>query len=747
MLISYEWLRSLVPLTVGVEEFARRMMLAGFNHESTTPIGDDFAVDLEITSNRPDCLGHIGLAREAAVLFGSALQLPAAAPKASGSGNVSDLASVRIDCPQLCRRFTARVIRGVKIKSSPAWLVKRLTAIGQPAINNVVDITNYVLMECSQPLHAYDLAHVRGKQIIVRDARAGEKFAAINHKTYDLAPGTCVIADAERAVGLGGVMGGVDSEVSPSTVDLLIEAADFDPLSIRNTARKLGLRSDSSYRFERGVDPEGVDWASRRCCELILELAGGELADGVIDVGSPRPARTPITLRLSQLERILGIDIPGDEVRRILLALGCREEGFSNDIEIVHEAGGYTIQTSPEPMTPEEVDRFNAEQERAEAETIAAIKLASATIREELDRAIGETAVPMGRGSVTVVPPSWRRDLEREIDLIEEAARIYGYDAIPEDVSVPMAPSARTDQDRVLARIRHVLTACGFDEALTISVVDAELSSAFSPWTDAAPLALQMPILERADRLRRSLVPSLLKARRENEAVGNRVIELFETANVYLPHSTDFSQANGQLPQEELMLGLTSGRDFFAVKGAIEAMLAALDPAAQLEVRPAAAADLWAAGRAVELVVGGETVGLLGEVSAAGLKRFELRGKTVVAELKIGPLVKATVLVPRYVPTVPFPAIDRDINLVVDESVRWSDVAATARSAGGDLIESLDLKNVYRDKEKLGPGKKSLLVTLVIRSPERTLTSGEADAVRERITAACASKHGAQLRV
>jgi phenylalanyl-tRNA synthetase beta chain len=279
-------------------------------------------------------------------------------------------------------------------------------------------------------------------------------------------------------------------------------------------------------------------------------------------------------------------------------------------------------------------------------------------------------------------------------------------------------------------------------------VVDAELSSSFSPWTDAAPLALQMPILERADRLRRSLVPSLLKARRENEAVGNRTIELFETAKVYLPYSNDFSQANGgQLPQEELMLGLTSGRDFFAVKGAIEAMLAALDPAAQLEVRPAAAADLWAAGRAVELVVGGETVGLLGEVSAAGLKRFELRGKTVVAELKIGPLVQKTVLVPRYVPTVPFPAIDRDINLVVDESVRWSDVAATARSAGGELIESLDLKNVYRDKEKLGPGKKSLLITLVIRSSERTLTSGEADAVRERITTACAAKHGAQLRV
>jgi phenylalanyl-tRNA synthetase beta chain len=730
MLISYEWLKSLVPLSVGVDEFARRMMLAGFNHESTTPVGDDFAVDLEITSNRPDCLGHIGLAREAAVLFGSELKLPAAAPKHSGSTKVADVASVRIDAPQLCSRFTARVIRGVKIKSSPAWLVKRLTAIGQPAINNVVDITNYVLMECGQPLHAYDLAFVKGRQIIVRDVRPGEKFAAINHKVYDLAPGMCVIADAERPVGLGGVMGGVDSEVSPATVDLLVEAADFDPLSIRNTARKLGLRSDSSYRFERGVDPEGIDWASRRCCELILELAGGEMAEGVIDVGTPRPARAPVTLRLAQLERILGIDIPGDEVRRILAALGCREESTRVG-ESVRES--FTVQSVTAELTAEEAENFNAEQVRREAEAIAAIQLASETIRREL-------GVATASGSITVTPPSWRRDLEREIDLIEEAARIYGYDAIPEDVSVPMAPSARTDEDRVLARIRHVLTACGFDEALTISVVDAELSAAFSPWTDAEPLALQMPILERADRLRRSLVPSLLKARRENEAVGNRVIELFETAKVYLPRA-------GQLPHEELMLGLTSGRDFFAVKGAIEAMLSALDPAAQLDVRPAAPTELWAAGRAVELVVGGEMIGLLGEVSSAGLKRFELRGKTVVAELKIGALVKQTVLVPRYVPLVAFPAIDRDINLVVDEGIRWSDVAATARESGGELVESLDLKNVYRDKEKLGAGKKSLLITLLIRSKERTLTSGEADAVRERITTACSAKHGAQLRV
>lgn len=671
MLISYRWLQSLVPLGVNVEEFALRMMMAGFNHESTTAVGDDFCVDLEITSNRPDCLGHIGLAREAAVLFGSMLAIPAAAPK-EGSAKVADLTSVVVEAPQLCPRYVARVLRGVKVGPSPAWLVKYLTTIGQPTINNVVDITNYVLMECGQPLHAFDLAKLAGRRIVVREAKAGEKFAAINHKSYDLQPGMCVIADGSRPVALAGVMGGAETEVSATTTELLIESADFDPMSVRGTSRKLALRSDSSYRFERGVDPEGIEWASRRCCELILNLCGGELAAGSIDVGSKPEERKPITLRMKQLERIVGIEIPADTVRKILVALGNKE------------------------------------------------------IRSDV-------------ASVEVSPPSWRRDLEREIDLIEESARIYGYDKIPEDVSVPMAPSARTDEDRVLSKVRHVLTAAGFDEALTISVVDDSLSAAFSPWTDAAPLALQMPILERADKLRRSLVPSLLKARRENEAVGNRTIELFETAKVYLPRV-------GQLPEELLMLGLTSGRDFFDVKGALEAIVGELNPQSRLDVQPMRD-ELFTPGRGVRLLLGSEVVGVLGEVSSAARKRLDLRGATTVAEIQLAPLVRAAVLVPRYEPLPEYPTIDRDLNLVVDEAVRWSDVAATIRSTGGPLVSSFELKgDPFRDEKRLGPGKKSLLVALLLQSRERTLTSGEADDVRTRIVEACGKNHGATLR-
>ncbi len=498
MLVSWNWLKQYVPLTMSVAELERRLMMAGLNHESTTEVGGDLAIDLEVTSNRPDCLGHIGIAREVAVLWESDLTIPAARP-AEGKTPVEKLVKVRIDCPDLCLRYTARVVRGVKIGPSPKSIVRRLETVGITPINNVVNISNYVLMEVGQPLHTFDFAKLEGKmgtvpaakgdsplfsgaEILVRRPLPGEVIEAIDHKAYVLGAEMCMICDARRPVAIGGVMGGAQTEISPATRDVLVEAAEFDPVSIRNTARQLNLHSDSSYRFERRIDPEGLDWASRRCCELILEIAGGELAAGVVDVGQPSPTREPIVLRLSQIERILGIPVPDRRVREILMALGN---------EVSH----------PESFLP---------------------------------RSSASTPQPT---SMTVVPPSWRRDLTREIDLIEEVGRINGYDAIPEDVGVPMVPSARRRDDRVFERVRRVLTAAGFDEALTLSVVDAQASASMSPWTNAEPLRSLMPVIRGADHLRRSLVPSLLAARRTNESLANSEIELFEIAKIYLPQS------------------------------------------------------------------------------------------------------------------------------------------------------------------------------------------------------------------
>ncbi len=670
MLISFNWLKDLVAIDVPADELTRRLMLAGLNHEETKAVGDDSAIDLEVTSNRPDCLGHIGIAREAAVLLSRPLKLPAADPRA-GKTTASELTRVTIESPALCPRYTARVVRGVKIGPSPKWLVARLATLGIAAINNVVDITNYVLMECGQPLHAFDLAKLEGREIVVREARPGEPFEAINHKTYELEAGMCVIADRRRPVALGGVMGGADTEVSPATTELLIESAEFDPLSIRTTARRLNLHSDSSYRFERGVDPEGVDWASRRACELILDIAGGELAAGVVDVGRQPPPRAPIVFRLAQLKRIVGIDFDPAEVRRILAALGNRE--------------------------------LQADAERIE-----------------------------------VIPPSWRRDLTREIDLVEEVARIHGYDEIPEDVGVPMAASARQRIDLVMAKVRQALLGAGLDEAMTISVVEQAASEAFSPWTDSPPLQLSTPILRRADLLRRSLIPSLLIARRTNETLANPPVELFETARVYLPKPSG-------LPDEELMLAITSGRDFLAVKGILEAVLESLNPAANLEVANFEH-ELLAADRACELRLDGERFGFLGELSPAGLKQFELRGPSTVVEVRIALLEKIANLTPQVVELSPFPAVDRDINLVVAETIRWSDLAATIQSAAGPALERLIYRDTYRDAEKLGPDKKSFLFTLILRRREATLTSPEADQARDAVVAACAQAHGARLR-
>jgi phenylalanyl-tRNA synthetase beta chain len=348
---------------------------------------------------------------------------------------------------------------------------------------------------------------------------------------------------------------------------------------------------------------------------------------------------------------------------------------------------------------------------------------------------------PLGEGtatSITITPPSWRRDLTREIDLIEEVGRIYGYDEIPEDVGVPMAPSAKRREDRVLEKIRGILTASGIDEALTLSVVEEQFSAVFSPWTEAEPLRTFMPVIRGANFLRRSLIPSLLASRKTNEALSNPEIELFEIAKIYLPRPK-------KLPDEQVMLGITSGRDFFALKGVIESLVQGLKCSEGLTASDVEL-PLFDPAQSCRLELGGKTLGYLGQLGAEGLKQFDLRGQTTVAELKLALLYEAANLMPQYAPLPPYPAVTRDINLVVEESVRWADIAETVRANGGPFCEGLQYLDTYRDAQRLGTGKKSLLMTLLLRSKEGTLTNQQADELRENVVAACSAKHGAELR-
>lgn len=670
MIVSWNWLKEYVQLDMSAAELEQRLMMAGLNHESTTDVAGDLAIDLEVTSNRADCLGHLGIAREVAVLWDRELKLPAAEPAETGAV-VGDQVRVRIDAPQLCSRYTARLIRGVKIGPSPTWLTRRLATIGIGTINNVVDITNYVLMECGQPLHAFDFGKIAGGQIIVREPLSDEKLEAIDHKSYELTAGMCVIADSRQAVAIGGIMGGAATEVSAATTELLIEAAQFDSMAIRQAARKLNLHSDSSYRFERGIDPERVDWASRRCCQLVLDLCGGKLAAGVVDVGTRPAPRTPIVLRFSQLRRVLGIEVDPGTAQRILQALGGQ------------------------------VRHSDAEQ-------------------------------------IELTPPSWRHDLTREIDLVEEVARIHGYDKIPEDVAVPMAASARSREDRILSTVRQSLTAHGFDEAMTLSTVDNAVSDAYSPWTDAPALRSLTPVLRRADHLRRSLVPSLLVARRVNETLANHDVELFEIAKVYLAQSD-------HLPREERVLALTSGRGYLELKGAIEGLLAALHIKAPLEVRTAQH-ELFEQGHYVQLLLAGQPLGYLGEVSSAGRKQFELRAATTAAELQLTVLIELANIVPQYVKASQFPSIARDLNFVVDDAVRWADLERAVLAAGDARLLACEYQGTYRDPERIGAGKKSLLLSIMLGDETATLTNEAADQLRDTIVAACHRQLGAELR-
>ncbi|QEH32865.1 Phenylalanine--tRNA ligase beta subunit [Aquisphaera giovannonii] len=670
MIVSWNWLTDYVRLDMPVEALAERLALTGLNHESTEDVGGDLAIDLEVTSNRSDCLGHIGIAREIGVVFGKALKVPDPRPRGAAPA-ASSRAAVAVECPELCSRFTARVVTGARVGESPWWLRKRLETIGVTPISNVVDVTNYVMFECGQPLHAYDLGLLREGRLVVRRARPGESLKAINGKTYELKPEMLVIADAERPVGLAGVMGGLETEIGEGTQDILIEAARFDAMSVRKTSRALGLFSPSSFRFERPIDPEITEWASRRCAELILATAGGTLHEGLIDMGGPSVPRGPITLRYAQIERVLGIAVGAEEVRRILAALG---------LEVLAQDGA----------------------------------------------------------TITARPPTWRPDLEREIDLIEEVARIHGYEHIPEDRAVPMTSAPRGLRERVESAVREALTGVGMDESVTFSLVEESLAAPVQTGTAAPPLRIDHSSRKLEIALRQSLLPSLLAARAYNESRGNLGAELFEIANVYLPRGA------GELPDEPTRLGLVSGRDFRGLKGIVEALLDRLHIAGPLEALPADL-PLFAPGRAAELRAGDVHLGYMGELEKGRLQAFDLREACTAAELELGILLERAVLVGQHRPLPAFPAIVRDLSLVVDRTLSWADLRAAAVEAGGPSLISVEYLDTFRGGN-LPEDRQSVHFGLTFRDPSRTLTGEEVDRAVKSVADACARRLGAVLR-
>ncbi|MBQ15804.1 MAG: phenylalanine--tRNA ligase subunit beta [Planctomycetaceae bacterium] len=672
MIVSWDWLGEFVRLDMPLDELTLRLTMSGLNLEGTESVGRDTAIDLEVTSNRPDCLGHLGVAREISVLYERELQTPFVAPE-TADDPVESMTSVEVLCPELCPRYTARVIRGVSVGPSPDWLVERLKTVGITSVNNIVDITNYVLMETGQPLHAFDLDRLSGQRIVVREATKGESLEAINHTSYSLAPGMCVIADDQHPVALAGVMGGAATEISDSTSTILIETAEFDPLSVRNTARTLSLFSDSSFRFERGIDAHGLDRASLRCCELILQLAGGELLDGVIWVGDPAASEPEtVSIRFAQVPRILGVEIAPNEIVSILESLGLALVG-----EPTQDAATFQV-------------------------------------------------------------PGWRRDLGREIDLIEEVARIWGYDRIPEDARVPMTLSGPTRRDRVLGPLRDLFCAAGFFEAVTISFVTPELFALFQPEPARPQLSVDHSSRRQENLLRQSLVPSLLQSRRENERHGCFGVDLFEIANVYLEAQP------GSAGSEPTRVTAVSGRSFAQLKGVCETVTEQLAPQARLSCSPSDLAS-FVPGRGATISINDTPCGWLGELARDVTDALDLRDAVTIVELDLEQIEQVVELARNFSSLPRFPAIERDLNFLLDDSVTWDQLSATVRDTAGPLLDSVTFGGQYHGKQ-IPTGKKSYVVTIGYRSADRTLTNDEVEEAQANVVSACDTRLGATLR-
>jgi phenylalanyl-tRNA synthetase beta chain len=676
---------------------------------------DDAILDIDVPSNRGDCLSHIGVAREVAAWSGEPLALPdayceaeaeiavagaGAAPRADAGG-----VPLAIEDPAGCPVYGAARLRGVRVGPSPAWLRRRLGALGVRSITNVVDATNLVLLESGHPIHAFDLARLRGPEVRVRRARPGERIVTLDDKEHALAPQTLVIADAERAVALAGIMGGKDSEVAAGTTEVLLEVAVFDAAAVRAASRALRKTSEASLRFGRGVDPEGVPGVLERAARLVLEVAGGERVGAVGVARAAAPARAAIAFAPDAARRLLGVEIADDEVESILGRIGCR---------VARAAGG---------------------------------------------RSGGEATAPW-----SVTPPSHRRDLAEPVDLAEEVGRLHGYDRIPESERAVTRGAARSERARTESRLRGVLAGLGFFEARTLSLVDpGDLARLrLAPADDAARaravVGLENPLSVEQSALRPTVLAGLLACLRLNRNRGAADVRLFEVGTVFRPGAGALDESPAAVA-ERPSLGLlwwgsrrapawdapAEPADFFDLKGVVESLAESLRVPPLGAAPPAAPHPLCHPGRQATLSAAGKRVGFLGEVDRAVADAADLPDRVLVAEIDLDALFAAAAPTPRHEAPGRFPAIRRDVALVVDEATAEERVRSVVERAAGALLETLALFDVYRG-DPVPAGKKSLAYALVLRSGDATLTDAEADAVRDRVVAEAATALGAAAR-
>ncbi|UAN59988.1 phenylalanine--tRNA ligase subunit beta [Serratia sp. JSRIV004] len=641
---------------------------------------NDSAIEISVTPNRADCLGIIGVARDVAVLN----QLPLSEPDMSPvAATITDTLPIRVEAPQACPRYLGRVVKGINVKApSPLWMREKLRRAGIRSIDAVVDVTNYVLMELGQPMHAFDLNRIEGG-IVVRMAREGETLRLLDGNEAKLQADTLVIADQQKALAMGGIFGGEHSGVNDETQDVLLECAFFSPLSITGRARRHGLHTDASHRYERGVDPALQHKAMERATRLLIDICGGQ-AGPIIDVSdeSTLPKRATIALRREKLDRLIGHVVPSEQVSDILRRLGC--------------------------LVTEQGDNWLA------------------------------------------VAPSWRFDMEIEEDLVEEVARVYGYNNIPDvPVRADLVMTKHRESDLTLKRVKTMLVDHGYQEAITYSFVDPKVQALLHPGEEA--LILPSPISVEMSAMRLSLWTGLLSAVVYNQNRQQTRVRLFESGLRFVPDTA----ANLGIRQDVMLAGVIAGHthdehwdlarkpvDFYDLKGDLESVLELTGKLSEIQFKAESNPALHP-GQSAAIYLHGERVGFIGVVHPELERKLDLNGRTVVFELEWNKLASRAVPQAREVSR--FPANRRDIAVVVAENVAAEDILAECKKVGANQVVGVNLFDVYRGKG-VAEGYKSLAISLVLQDTARTLEEEEIAATVAKCVEALKQRFQASLR-
>ncbi len=681
MKVPISWLKEYLDFNCPLQQLADDLTMAGLEVEETAQSGDETIFDVKVTPNRGDWLSMIGVAREAAPLVSTKMKMPQ--PENNGTGpDTSSAIKIDIEDPDLCGRYVGVLIRNVKIKPSPGWMQQRLTDAGMRPINNIVDITNYVMLELGQPLHAFDYSLLKGSRIIVRRARPGEAIVSIDGVERKLEPDMLVIADAERPVAIAGIMGGLYSEISEQTQDILLESANFDSVSIRRTSKRLGMVTESSYRFERTVDPSITALAALRAAELMRDFADGEVARSVVDV-RPRPVEPVVVkARPERVNAVLGTNIDSTAMADYLT--------------------GLDIDTSVE------------------------------------------------NGILVSVVPTFRQDITREIDLVEEVGRRFGYDNLP--MTLPKVSLQGKDNPEGFFRdkLRRILMSCGGQEVLTHSIVDSSLAEMAGQCSRC--VKLRNPLSEDLDSMRTALIPNLLGVLQRNQAFGTTDISVFEIGKVY------YQDTDKEIGEKLSVAGAIAGSgwnnawnlpenaldaDFFLCKGLVESLFGALGiESVEFE---AVEEPLLHPTRAARVLIGGRPVGILGEVAPAIRESLDLRERAYVYELDFQALMDAAPKVLKYHQLPRYPALSRHIAVVVGDEVSYDRLERIIRASGKGVIEDARLLEVYKG-EQIGEGRSALTISMLFRSLEKTLTDEEVNAVLGEVKEALTQQVGASFR-